>query len=306
MVCMVFLGWVAGLSAQDLPTCAVLGFDGKAGVTADEASLLSDRFAVELGRLAVYKVINQARIKDILNLQKSSRADYMSTSEGAIEVGQLLGVQFVVHGTAGRVGNLYTLNTYLTSVESGEVVGNATTARAKTKEELLLQSVAQNARELVTSGGDAGEADGRMPAELPVVKTPPPAGIRQAQALYDKGLYEEAAAMAKKAMVEAGASAEAHLLVARCYEKKKGWTQLAAREVERAVELDPANIECKLELARIYDAAGEGEFKSVPVLKAILALEPTHAGAREMLQRLSPADVPVLPAGGTNAPVLKP
>ena len=48
--------------AADKPTCAVLTFDARSGIPQDQAALLADRFAIELGALGEYTMINRAKM----------------------------------------------------------------------------------------------------------------------------------------------------------------------------------------------------------------------------------------------------
>jgi len=105
-------------------TAAILTFDARAGVSADEVALLTDRFAVEIGRLEVYKLISRSKMKEVLEIQEYSIT--CASTECAVEAGQLLGVEYMVYGSIGRIGSLYTINIYITNVEKGSVVAGAT------------------------------------------------------------------------------------------------------------------------------------------------------------------------------------
>ena len=105
-------------------TAAILTFDARTGVSADEAALLADRFSVELGRTEVYRLISRSKMKEVLELQEYSVA--CTSVECAVEAGQLLGVEYMIYGSIGRIGSLFTINVYITSVEKGSVIAGAT------------------------------------------------------------------------------------------------------------------------------------------------------------------------------------
>jgi hypothetical protein len=118
------IGFDAATYPHRNATAAILTFDARAGVSADEVALLAARFAVELGRLEVYKLISRSKMKEVLELQKYSVT--CTSVECAVEAGQLLGVEYMIYGSIGRIGSLFTINVYITSVEKGSVVAGAT------------------------------------------------------------------------------------------------------------------------------------------------------------------------------------
>lgn len=130
-------------------TAAVLSFDAKGGVSADEVSLLSDRFTIELDKWGVYKLVNRSKMNEILKLQNFSRQNNCNATECAIEAGQMLGTQYMIYGSLGKVGKLYTLNTYLINVEKGDTVGSATTDVTGGIEDMLTQGMGQNVQSLL-------------------------------------------------------------------------------------------------------------------------------------------------------------
>lgn len=122
-------------------TAAVLVFDARGGVSADEAALLTDRFSVELGRMEVYRLVSQSKMKEVLEMQQFSAA--CSAVECAVEAGQLLGVEYIIYGSIGRIGTLYTINVYFTSVERGNIIAGETVDHRGDVESLLTEGMAQ-------------------------------------------------------------------------------------------------------------------------------------------------------------------
>jgi len=131
----IFLRWVlAGVAlcpfsalAVERPTCAVLSFQPGAGCTSQEATFISDRFAVLLAQLDKYDVLARSQMAKIMSIQKVNMSDYCSAAECAVEAGKLLSVQYIIVGSIGHVGNLYSMNTSLVEVETGKVTSTAVT-----------------------------------------------------------------------------------------------------------------------------------------------------------------------------------
>ncbi len=135
--------------AASRPTCAVLTFDSRGGISADEVRLFSDRFAIELDRLRAYTLVPRTKMEEVLKEQQFSRSENCSAAECAMEAGKLLGVRYMAYGSIGKLGALYTVNSYLVDVETSAAVKTATTDFPGTKEDMLIRGMAQNARSLV-------------------------------------------------------------------------------------------------------------------------------------------------------------
>lgn len=159
------------VAGDDKPACAILTFDAKGGISREESALLTDRFAIEFDKLKTYTLVNRSKMTDILKLQQFSKMDNCTATECAVEAGQLLGVKYMIYGSLGKIGNMYTVNTYLVNVGTGATEKTATTDTRGSIEDLLTEAMGSNAKELVT--GVKGTA---KPA-------PPPAAVQSAPAV---------------------------------------------------------------------------------------------------------------------------
>jgi len=151
-------------------TCAVLTFDAKGGVTKEEASLLSDRFAIEFDRLGQFTLISRAKMAEVLDLNQSATSAYFSGADGAIQAGKLLAVQYMVYGSVGRIGTLFTVNAYLVNVESGATEKTAITDQRGAIEDLLTSAMGRTARSLVL--GPSAEEPPPPPLPAPAPQAP--------------------------------------------------------------------------------------------------------------------------------------
>jgi TolB-like protein len=131
------------------PTCAVLTFDSRGGLSLDEVRLLSDRFAIELDALRQYTLVPRSKMEEVLKEQQFARSENCSAAECAIEAGKLLGVRYMAYGSIGLIGSLYTINAYLVDVETSVAVKTATTDFRGDKENVLTQGMRQNAMNLL-------------------------------------------------------------------------------------------------------------------------------------------------------------
>ncbi|MEW6686007.1 MAG: CsgG/HfaB family protein [Candidatus Edwardsbacteria bacterium] len=90
------------------------------GVPADEVSALSDRLKTELFNTRAFEVMERAKMEEILKEQGFQQTGCTSDA-CAVEVGQLIGVEKMIAGSIGKVGNTYTVNLRLIDVETGKI-----------------------------------------------------------------------------------------------------------------------------------------------------------------------------------------
>ena len=109
---------VVGQSGK--PTVAILDFDGQ-GVDAGDVQTLTERMRTEIGNTNAIRLIERKAVEKIMAEQGFQQSGCTS-DECAAEVGQLLGVQFMVSGTIGKMGKKYTIDCKMFSVETGETV----------------------------------------------------------------------------------------------------------------------------------------------------------------------------------------
>ena len=115
-----FLFLAQVIMAQAKPTVAILDFEGQ-GVTAGEVQTLTERMRTEIGNTNAVRLIERKAVEKILEEQGLQQSG-CATDECAAEVGQLLGVQFMISGSIGKMGASFTIDSKMFSVETGETV----------------------------------------------------------------------------------------------------------------------------------------------------------------------------------------
>lgn len=139
--------------ATDKPTCAVMTFQSLSGVNEGQARLVSERIFSEIGKTDKYRMIERAQAEQVL--KENQVALSATDTSGAIEVGKILAAQHIIIGSVGKIGNLFTINSRLVSVESGYVEAMATTDHEGRLEDLLRVAAVNNARQLLGLPVDA-------------------------------------------------------------------------------------------------------------------------------------------------------
>ena len=102
---------------QDKPTIAVLDFEGR-GISAMEAQTLTDRFTTAMSNTGRVQLVERGVMSEVLEEQGMTGSD-CSSQECAAEVGAMLGVQFMVNGAIGKLGEAYTIDIKMFSVATG-------------------------------------------------------------------------------------------------------------------------------------------------------------------------------------------
>ena len=103
--------------AEGKQTVAILDFEGR-GINQMEAATLTDRLMSEMVATNAVIMVERNQMNEILQEQGLQQSGCTS-SECAAEVGALLGVQNMVSGSFGKLGNTYTVDAKMFSVETG-------------------------------------------------------------------------------------------------------------------------------------------------------------------------------------------
>ena len=107
-------------SESKKPTIAILDFESQV-IEDSDVKTLSERMRTEIGNTNAVRLIERKAVEKIMAEQGFQQSGCTS-DECAAEVGQLLGVQFMISGAIGKMGDKYTIDCKMFSVETGETV----------------------------------------------------------------------------------------------------------------------------------------------------------------------------------------
>jgi TolB-like protein len=102
-------------------TIAVLNMEARGGVSRSGAQTLSDRLRSELVNLGVFAVLERGQMYTILQ-EQGFNLQGCTTSDCAVEAGRLLGVQRMVAGDVGKIGDVITIDMRVFDVETGTII----------------------------------------------------------------------------------------------------------------------------------------------------------------------------------------
>ena len=151
-------------------TVAVLEFDG-ANITRDEIGILADRLSSEIFKLGEYTVVERSAMDEILSEQGFQQSGCTST-DCAVEVGALLGVQKMVTGSIGKIGKLYTITAKSIDVETGKIDNQISLDVSGTIEILLTETMSKVSTQLFSVKSEEANSKTKtlLSSNLPVEK----------------------------------------------------------------------------------------------------------------------------------------
>jgi TolB-like protein len=117
---MIFLYAMALFAQGDKMNIGVTDLSGR-GVDEASTAIISDRLRTALYKEGGLTVLERNAMKDVLKEQGFQQSGCTSDA-CAIEIGQLLGVNYMVVGTVGKLGRLYTIDVRMIQVSTGKIV----------------------------------------------------------------------------------------------------------------------------------------------------------------------------------------
>ncbi len=105
---------------QKAKRIAVLDLQGE-GVSKSAAKTLTDRLRSKLVNTGVFHVLERDQMDEILGEQGFQQSGCVS-DECLVEIGRLVGVQQMIGGTIGKIGQTYTLDLRIIDVQTGRIL----------------------------------------------------------------------------------------------------------------------------------------------------------------------------------------
>lgn len=104
-------------ATDDKMTLAVLDFEAR-GISTLEAQTLTDRFSTEVNNTGRAILVGRNAMGEIMQEQGYTAVE-CSSEECAAEVGAMLGVEFMINGAIGKLGDTYTIDAKMFEVATG-------------------------------------------------------------------------------------------------------------------------------------------------------------------------------------------
>ncbi len=123
------------LTAQDNISIAVLPLQGN-GISPSETMVLTDELRSVMVQKGKYTVVERSNMESILK-EQGFQLSGCTSAECAVEAGKLLGVNKMVTGSVGKLGELYSINIRLFDVGTGRIEKTVSQKHEGSVEELL-------------------------------------------------------------------------------------------------------------------------------------------------------------------------
>ncbi|MCK4640300.1 MAG: PEGA domain-containing protein [Candidatus Marinimicrobia bacterium] len=133
--------------AQESVTIAVLKLR-PSGIQESEAEILTDYVRSILVEMNLYQVVDRGKMNEILKEQEFQLSGCTST-ECAVEVGELLGVQKMLTGSVGKFGKLFTIELRMINIETGRIEKSSRYNYEGPIEQLLTEGIQNAIKKLV-------------------------------------------------------------------------------------------------------------------------------------------------------------
>jgi len=148
LITLFLLSATLSISAQDY--VAVLEFQGS-GMSKIDARNITDRFSGNLQQTHKFKLVERQLLNEILEEQKTQLSGCVA-DECAVEVGELVGAEYVIAGSVTKTFGLYGISVRLISVETGEIIAHIQENDEADVQKFLSQRVRNAALRMAAEG----------------------------------------------------------------------------------------------------------------------------------------------------------
>jgi TolB-like protein len=186
---LLFLALFIFAHSQEKSNIAVIDLIGR-GITDYEAQTLSDKLRGELINTGKYVVVERGQMANILKEQGFQRTGACDDKSCMVEMGQLLGVKYMVAGSIGKIEQTYLISIRMIDVGKGNIVTNVEEEITGSLTDVLKVGIYNAARKLAGLEPDkkVTARPAPPPAPVPTVqRTPagPPVPMGRAEVLFN-------------------------------------------------------------------------------------------------------------------------
>jgi len=163
-------------AASAKPSIAILELDAKGGITADEASIITDRLRAQLHQTGHFQILERAKMESVLKELGFQQSAFCDDSKCKAQIGKLLGVDGLVTGSVSRLDTLYTLSIRVLNVEKGIIIREEFQDCECPLKEILTRVTPQLVARLLsqkTANALPQQASSAQTAATPKVSSPP-------------------------------------------------------------------------------------------------------------------------------------
>lgn len=109
------------------------------GISEQEATVLTDVLRSNLSVSESFQVLERAKMDEVLKEQGFQKSGVCDESSCALEMGQLLGVDYMGVGSIGLVGKTYAVNVRLVDVRTGKIINDVNEFFKGSRDDLMVK-----------------------------------------------------------------------------------------------------------------------------------------------------------------------
>lgn len=121
------------------------------GVTGSDAAVLTESLSDEMLHSGTVRVMERSQMDKILK-EQGFQETACDTSECALQMGRLLGIERILVGTVGKVGGTYSVSVRMVDVNTGEIISSSRRNAKGAIDDVLVTLMPQLARDLTRQG----------------------------------------------------------------------------------------------------------------------------------------------------------
>lgn len=141
---------LAPAQSPALPSAAVLPLQARKGVDTDTAGLLTGRLVATLRVQGLFsRVVDTSELEQLLGFEQQKQLLACDSQSCLAEIAGALGVDYLVSGSLGRLGDAWLVNLTLTNTRTVQAAGTVSTKIRGQNEEILVDSIESLTQDLV-------------------------------------------------------------------------------------------------------------------------------------------------------------
>ncbi|OGJ88362.1 MAG: hypothetical protein A2268_05640 [Candidatus Raymondbacteria bacterium RifOxyA12_full_50_37] len=169
--CMLALAVALFGQTAKLPV-AVSELEGR-GLGAGEAGTLTDALRSYLINTGSFRVMERGKMDEVLKEQGFQSSGACTDQACLVEMGQLLGVEYMITGSIGKVGGTYSVNVRMISIRTGEINRTVNKFYKGEIDGLLTQIIPTVADEFAREGGSQSASLNQAVVQQPASQPQP-------------------------------------------------------------------------------------------------------------------------------------
>ncbi len=129
------------------------------GLSGDDAILITERLRTEIVQSELFDVMERSEMDLIVQEMEFQQSGACDESACLVELGQILGVEKIISGTVGKIGELYTISLKLIDVETARIERSVSVDNSESVENFYTTSIREISQKITSDSETTYIAD---------------------------------------------------------------------------------------------------------------------------------------------------